>query len=88
MRKQASPAATDLSFANATQLRVRLLKDRRAPTLGIPMGVAYGSVEAYVVTGLREFNWPLTKASLRVAQWRAEQEEKTAAGRLWTEENA
>lgn len=82
------PTATDLASANATELRVRLGRIDLGDGMGIPYGVAYASVETYVVTGLHEHNWPLTKASLRVAQWRAEQEEKAAAERLWTEENA
>lgn len=85
--KKHHPSPTDIAFACATVLRVPLLKDRRAEWYGIPTGIAWGSVERYIVTGLREYNWPLTKLSLRVAQMRSERDEKAASERLWSEEN-
>jgi hypothetical protein len=83
--KRYKPTPTDIAFALATVLQDRLgtsIHDDR-----IPVGVAMGSVENYVVTGLREYSWPLTKLSLQVAQMRSERDEKAASERLWSEEN-
>ncbi len=77
---------TDHALADAMVLRVRL--GQSVHDASIPVGVAAGSIESYVVTGLRDYSWPLTQLSLRVAQMRSEAQEKAAAMRLWTEENA
>jgi len=68
---------------------------KRAPYKPRPTDVAFdaacakvGSIESYVTTGLREYAWPLTKLSLRVAQIRSAVRDKAASERLWTEENA
>jgi hypothetical protein len=85
MRKPCKPTPTDIAFACATVLQDRLgtsIHDDRIPT-----GLAMGSVHHYVVTGLRDHAWPLTRLSLRVAQMRSEAHEKAASERLWSEEN-
>ena len=86
MRKPYKPTTTDHALADAMVLRVRL--GRSVHDARIPVGIAAGSIESYVVTGLREYSWPLTKLSLRVAQMRSEAQEKAASERLWSEENA
>lgn len=45
------------------------------------------SIADYVMAGLREYDWPLTKVSLRVAQMQSAREESAANERLWTEDN-
>ena len=86
MRKPYKPTPTDHALADAMVLRVRLGQSEHDAR--IPVGIAEGSIERYVVTGLRDYSWPLTQLSLRVAQMRSELHEKAAGERLWTEENA
>lgn len=81
------PDATSLAFANASELRVRQ-GARVVDGLNVPTGIAWTSVESYVVTGLREYNWPMTRLSIRVAQLTGAVKNKAASERLWTEENA
>jgi len=83
--KRYKPTPTDNALADAMVLRVHL--GRSVHDARIPVGIAAGSVDRYVVTGLRDYSWPLTKLSLRVAQMRSEAQEKAASERLWTEEN-
>lgn len=74
---------TQLAFGLATWFPCKAL-GKDAHGLGIPVGIAACSIEHYILEGLREHNWPLTRYSLAVAQMRSAEE----STKLWTEENA
>lgn len=73
---------TELAFGLATWFPRKAL-GVDAYGIGIPVGIAACSIEHYILEGLREHNWPLTRYSLAVAQMR----DQAASTKLWTEEN-